>query len=492
MNEFYEQNIVLIGAGIMSATLAILLKLFDPTLKIEIIESLDFAAAESSNALNNAGTGHAALCELNYTPQCKNGSINIEKAININTMFEVSKQFWSYLIQDGKLNCKFINKIQHISFCNGIADTNYLEHRYISLKNHHCFSDIEFTRNKKTITDWAPLIMDGRNINELVAATRFQQGTDIDYGELTQQLLKTFKQYSNSNIFYNQNVIEIKKEINGYWRLIVECKKFEYNRNIIASLVFIGAGGGSLPLLQKSGIPEGKLFAGFPISGQWLKCDDKELVKRHKAKVYSKASVNAPPMSMPHLDTRIVNGKSSLIFGPFAGFSTKFLKNGSLLDLPRSLRFSTILPILYVAINNIDLIKYLIKQLIQTNNQRIKVLRKFYPNAIKEDWRLEVAGQRVQIIKKDYNQGGILLFGTELVLAKDRSLAALLGASPGASISVSIMLQLIEHCFKEKFNTFEWKNRLKEIIPFNAYNLANNKNSMKIIRKKNNEILNIL
>jgi len=196
-------------------------------------------------------------------------------------------------------------------------------------------------------------------------------------------------------------------------------------------------------------------------------------------------------MSVPHLDTRVVDGKKSLLFGPYAGFTTKFLKHGSFLDLPLSVRVANIKPMLAVARDNMDLTKYLVSEVMQSMEQRLESLRRFYPEAKAEDWRLEIAGQRVQIIKKDAKKGGVLQFGTELVSAKDGSLAALLGASPGASVTVSIMLELLERCFPEKTRT-EWATKLEEIFPAREKILETDAPLYERISAQNDEALELV
>jgi malate dehydrogenase (quinone) len=458
-------DVVLVGAGIMSATLAVLLKELDPSLKVEVVELMDSGAAESSNPWNNAGTGHAGLCELNYTPQAADGSIDIKKAIHINTQFEVSKQFWAYLARTGTFGSSrsFITPVPHLSFVQGEKGMEFLKKRYEALHKHHAFSSMEYTEDKAKLAEWMPLMMPGRPADEPIAATRVMHGTDVNFGNLTNQLLKHLASAPDAQVKYCKRVIGLTRKGAG-WSVTIKDVNSGGTREIDAKFVFLGAGGAALPLLQMSGIEEGKGFGGFPVSGQWLRCDNPEVVKHHQAKVYSQAAVGSPPMSVPHLDTRVVDGKTSLLFGPYAGFTTKFLKHGSLMDLPLSIRAANIAPMLAVARDNMDLTKYLISEVRQSMEQRLDALRRFYPQAKAEDWRLEVAGQRVQIIKKDPKKGGVLQFGTELVSAKDGSLAALLGASPGASVTVSIMLDLIERCFPEKART-EWAVKLNEIFP---------------------------
>ncbi|AEA82974.1 Malate:quinone oxidoreductase [Streptococcus pneumoniae] len=467
-------DMVLVGAGIMSATLAVLLKELDPNIKLEIVELQESGAIESSNPWNNAGTGHAGLCELNYTPDSKDGTIDIKKAVLINTQFEVSKQFWAYLADREGFGSPrdFINPVPHLSFVRGSKNIDYLKRRFDALKTHHAFADMEYSEDRATLAEWMPLMMPGRDPSEPIAATRAMNGTDVNFGAVTSQLLGYLARSGGVKVSYNQKVTGLDRTASG-WKVDIKNTRTGGSRQVQAGFVFLGAGGAALPLLQMSGIEEGKGFGGFPVSGQWLRCDNQEIVKQHQAKVYSLAAVGAPPMSVPHLDTRVVDGKKSLLFGPYAGFTTKFLKRGSFMDLPLSIRPSNIGPMMAVARDNMDLTRYLIKEVMQSMEDRLATLRGFYPEAKAEDWRLEIAGQRVQIIKKDPKKGGILQFGTELVAAKDGTIAALLGASPGASVTVSIMLDLLERCFPEQYRSQAWSSKLQEMFPAREATLQN-------------------
>jgi malate dehydrogenase (quinone) len=469
-------DVVLIGAGIMSATLGMLLKELEPELTIEIFERLDVAAAESSDAWNNAGTGHSAFCELNYTPQKQDGSVDIKKAVNIAEQFEVSRQFWSYLVENNIISNphNFIQSIPHMSFVWGEENVDYLKKRYKALQQCHLFKTMEYSEDHEKLNNWMPLVMKGRDAAQKVAATHMEMGTDVNFGALSRALFNHLEKLDGVSIHFNHDVRDFKKEEDGSWVIKVKNRETREKRNIQTKFVFIGAGGGSLPLLEKSDIPEGKGFGGFPVSGQWLRCNNPEIIEQHRAKVYGKASVGAPPMSVPHLDTRMIDGQKALLFGPYAGFTTKFLKNGSFMDLPLSIKANNIVPMVSAGLDNIPLTKYLIAQVRQKPEDRLEALREYFPEAKMEDWELEIAGQRVQVIKKDPEHGGILEFGTEVVSAADGSIAALLGASPGASTAVSIMLNLLKRCFKEEVETEAWQIKLKKMIPSYGQSLLSN------------------
>ena len=484
---------MLIGAGIMSATLGVLLKELQPDLTIEVFERLDVAAAESSDAWNNAGTGHSAFCELNYTPEKADGTIDTGKAVKIAESFEVSRQFWAYLVQQNRIKSpeSFIKSIPHMSFVWGKNNVEYLRKRYEALRQYPLFKDMEYTEDQALLQRWIPLIMEGRDKSEKLAATRMAIGTDVNFGTLTRDSFDHLHGLAGVNLHFNQEVKKLRQEADGRWYVKVKDLSTGEKRKLRARFVFIGAGGGSLPLLMKSNIPEGKGYGGFPVSGQWLVCNNPEIIERHQAKVYGKATVGSPPMSVPHLDTRVINGRKALHFGPYAGFTTKFLKSGSFLDLPLSIKPNNLRPMLVAGIKNIPLTRYLINEVRQSSEDRLTALKNFVPNAKLEDWQLEVAGQRVQVIKKHPIHGGVLEFGTEMVSAADGSIAALLGASPGASTAVSIMLQLLQRCFKDRFETPEWQAKIKQMIPSFGKSLSKDAVLLEEIRAYTSDVLGL-
>ena len=470
-------DVVLIGGGIMSATLGTYLTELQPDWKVEVFERLDQVAAESSNPWNNAGTGHSAFAELNYTSEQADGSIDISKAVAINESFEISKQFWAYQVTQKVLNnpSSFINNTPHMSFVWGDDNVNFLKKRHAALQHSTLFRGMEYSEDPQQIKQWVPLIMEGRDPSQKIAATRMSIGTDVNFGEITRQLFSSLAQKDTVKINLKHEVRDLKRNADGTWNVVVaDLGNAEAEKVVTAKFVFIGAGGAALKLLQKSGIKEADGYAGFPVGGSFLATSNPEIVSKHLAKVYGKASVGSPPMSVPHLDTRVIDGKKVLLFGPFATFSTKFLKNGSLLDMFSAITTHNISPMLSAGWDNIPLSTYLIGQLMLTDDDRLASLREYFPEAKAADWKLIQAGQRVQIIKKDPQHGGVLQFGTEVVSAEDGSIAALLGASPGASTAAPIMLSLIEKTFKEKVKTPEWQAKLEEIIPTYGQKLNGN------------------
>jgi malate dehydrogenase (quinone) len=486
-------EVVLIGAGIMSATLGLILKELQPDLKIDIYERLDIAAAESSDAWNNAGTGHSAFCELNYTPEKEDGSIDPKKAISIAESFEVSRQFWAYLVQEKKISSpeNFIKSIPHLSFVWGEKNVEYLKKRFEALQPNQLFKQMVFSTDFSELKKWMPLVMEGRSESEKVAATSIAIGTDVNFGELTRNMFSYLTKLEGVTMHFNHEVQKMKQNDDTTWRIKIKDLASGQKKKVYTQFVFIGAGGGSLPLLEKADVPEGKGYGGFPVSGQWLKCINPEVIARHEAKVYGKASVGAPPMSVPHIDSRMINGQKQLLFGPFAGFSTRFLKNGSYSDLPLSIKTDNIFPMIAAGIKNIPLTKYLIEQVRQSPKDRMNALREYLPDARSKDWKLERAGQRVQVIKKDEKEGGILEFGTEVITTADGSLAVLLGASPGASTAVSIMIDLVGRCFKEKMTTEAWQEKMKAMIPSYGQTLNDKPALSDEIRKNTAAILKL-
>jgi malate dehydrogenase (quinone) len=462
-----EPDVVLIGAGIMSSTVGVFLKELEPSFSIAMFETLEDCALESSEAWNNAGTGHAANCEMNYTPERPDGTVDISKALEVNVEFDLSRQFWIYLVKKGAIADprSFIHLVPHMSFVHDAGNVAFLKKRYAAMSAHHCYEGMEYSENRGQIAGWVPLVMEGRAADEPVAATRIISGTDVDYGALTHHLVHHLVGQPGCSVHYKTRVTYLVRADKKRWRVEVQDLDSGERRSVTAKFVFIGAGGGALPLLQKSGIPEGHGYAGFPVSGIWLRCDDPAVNKRHHAKVYGKAAVGSPPMSVPHLDTRVIGGQHSLLFGPYAGFSSKFLKHGSLLDLVESIRPANIEPLLAVARDNFDLTEYLIEQVLQSESHRLATLDEYCPKADPKDWRLQVAGQRVQIIKPDVKRGGLLEFDAELVGAADSSLVALLGASPGASTAAFIAIGVLQQCFASELTEQAWLPKLKEMIP---------------------------
>jgi len=471
-------DVALIGGGIMSATLGSLLQKLEPSWTITIFERLGDVALESSNAWNNAGTGHAALCELNYTPELPDGTIDISSAVKVNEQFQVSRQFWAYLVGEGMLPQpeRFINTVPHMSFVWGEENVAYLKKRYEALKDHPLFAGLEYSEDASVIRTWAPLLIPGRKRAQPIAATRIVAGTDVDFGALTRMLLDGLIK-NGAKLKLEHRVSGLKQLKDRTWRISLRHEVGGTPIEVNARFVFVGAGGAALNLLQRSGIREIRGYGGFPISGQFLRTDDPAVVAKHSAKVYGKAAKGSPPMSVPHLDTRVVDGSSSLLFGPYAGFTPKFLKTGSYLDLFASIRWHNLGTMISAGLTNLSLVWYLVTELLATPGKKHRALRQFAPRARRRDWHLITAGQRVQILKRDAKGKAIIQFGTEVVSSADGTIAGRLGASPGASTAVPIMLDVMAKCFPNRIAA--WEPGLEQMIPSYGSQLSANRTTAK-------------
>ena len=459
-----KTDVILVGAGIMSATLGALLRMVEPDWSITLVERLDAAAAESSDPWNNAGTGHSALCELNYTPESADGTIEIAKAINVNEQFQVTRQFWAYAHEHGILHDvrSFLNPIPHVSFVQGADGVDYLRRRRDTLVRNPLFASMEFVDGVDEFARRLPLMAAGRDFSAPVGLNWTEDGTDVDFGSLSKQLLG-FGATHGMNTLFGHEVRNLHQESDGSWTVKVVNRRTGEKRKLQSKFVFVGAGGGALPLLQKSGITEAKGFGGFPVSGEWLRTNNPELTSGHHAKVYGLPPLGAPPMSMPPLDTRVINGKDWLLFGPFAGWSPKFLKAGKVTDLPLSVKPNNLASMIGVGLTELPLLKYLIGELLQSPADRVDTLRQFAPTAEGKDWELDIAGQRVQVIRRDAKKLGVLEFGTAVLASADGSIAGLLGASPGASTAVPAMLDVMARCFPTRYQA--WQPKLTEMVP---------------------------
>lgn len=448
----------------MSATLGALIRLVEPGWSITLVERLDAAAAESSDPWNNAGTGHSALCELNYTPQHPDGTIDIAKAVNVNEQFQVTRQFWAYAVENGILTDarSFLNQVPHVSFVQGADNVDYLRRRRETLVRNPLFASMEFIDDADEFGRRLPLMAAGRDFSDPVGLNWSEAGTDVDFGALSRQLL-SFGSTRGMNTLFGHEVRDLDQQSDGSWNVKILNRRTGEKSTLASKFVFVGAGGGALPLLQKAGISEAKGFGGFPVSGQWLRTDKSDLTGRHHAKVYGLPPLGAPPMSVPHLDTRVITGKDWLLFGPFAGWSPKFLKTGKVTDLPLSVKPNNLLSMVGVGLTELSLLKYLIGELLQSYGDRVDTLRKFAPTAQGNEWELDIAGQRVQVIRRDAKKLGVLEFGTTVLAAADGSIAGLLGASPGASTAVPAMLEVLQRCFPAQYPS--WEPNLKEMVP---------------------------
>jgi malate dehydrogenase (quinone) len=459
---------VLIGGGIMSAHLGALLKRLDPALSIQVFEAANELAGEASNGWCNAGTGHAGICELSYTPtRGASGAVDVRKAVDIFQEFECSLQFWAHAVESGMITGPrdFIRPVPHLSFVHGVEQVDFLRSRHAGLSAHHFFREMEFTTDPARIAKWAPLLIEGRDPAVPVAATKMDGGTDVNFGVIARKLLAWLAAQPGCAVAAGHKVVGLAKTSAG-WEVTARDLTTGAERTVRAKFVFVGAGGGSLRLLQLAGLPEARGLGGFPIGGHWLVCDQPEIVARHQAKVYGQNLPEAPTMAVPHLDTRILDGKKTLLFGPFAAWTTRFLRRtGSWTDLPRTVRPHNLMTLLKIGATNLPLVRYLVQQGTQSMADRMRVLRIFYPNAHESDWQLRDGGIRVQAIKQTDGEAGIVHYGTEVLTSADRSMAALLGASPGASVCVNIVTEVIRQSFPHLFSGTAAQQRLQAIIP---------------------------
>jgi malate dehydrogenase (quinone) len=467
-----QTDVVLVGAGIMSATLGALLRHVEPDWSITLVERLDGVGAESSCAWHNAGTGHAGLCELNYTPERPDGSIETSKAVQVNEQFQVTRQFWAYAVENGLLPDvrSFLNPVPHVSFVQGAGAVGYLKRRHDALVGNPLFASMEFIDDTAEFARRLPLMAEGRNLSEPIALAWAQDGTDVDFGALSRQLIGHVAQRGMVTLLGHE-VRNLNQQSDGSWTLSIVNRRTGDKRKLNAKFVFIGAGGGTVPLLQKSGIREANGFGGFPVGGAFLRTDRPALTAAHQAKVYGQPPAGAPPMAGSHLDTRLINGKPWLLFGPFGSWSPKFLKQGKLTDLPFSVKPNNVAPILKVGVAQAGFLKYLMGQLLQSDSKRIQTLREFAPGAVDSEWELEAAGQRVQVVRPIKGKGGVLDFGTTVLSAADGTIAGLLGASPGASTAVPAMLDVMERCFADRYRS--WLPKVKEMVPSLGTELSN-------------------
>lgn len=491
-NQKESKDVILIGAGVLSTTFGSMLKEIEPEWNVKLYERLDRPGIESSNERHNAGTGHAALCELNYTVQQPDGSIDIEKAKEINQEFEISKQYWGHLVREKYIENpeEFIRPLPHISFVRGKNNVKFLKDRYEAMRNFPMFDNIEYTEDIEVMRKWIPLMMKGHSKDDIMAASKINEGTDVNFGALTRKLAKNLEETPKTEVHYNHEVVNFNQRLDGKWEVEIRERNSGVTQTQLADYVFIGAGGGAIPLLQKTGIPESKHLGGFPITGQFLTCTNPEVIKEHDAKVYGKEPPGTPPMTVPHLDTRYIDGERTLLFGPFASVGPKFLKNGSNLDLFKSVKPYNITTLLAAAMKNLPLIKYSFDQILMTKEGCMNHLRTFYPEARDKDWQLYTAGKRVQVIKDTEKEGkGYIQFGTEVVNSSDHTVIALLGESPGASTSVSVALEVLEKNFSEYKDT--WLPKIKKMVPSYGKSLIDDTDLMRKTRHQTSKDLGL-
>ena len=482
-------DLILVGGGIMSTTLATLITLIDSSRRIAIIEQAPELGRESSDGWHNAGTGHAGFCELNYTPADSSGQIDINRACSINARFEVSLQFWASLARRGILTAPLgpVRNVPHLSWVTGERQVRFLRKRFQALQQSPLFAGMEFSENPHQLADWMPLMNQAIDPATPMAATRMAGGTDVDFGRLTRELGSWLAQHTAVDILCGHTVSDLRRTTTGW---LVTAQGCEQPIELSAPRLFIGAGGATLSLLQRAGVPEARGYGAFPVSGLWLACTNQDMARLHHAKVYGQSPVGAPPMSVPHLDSRYLEGSAALLFGPFAGLTSRFLRAGSSLDLVRSVRLHNLVPMARVGLEQHALTRYLLREGLSRFEDRFAQLQTFLPDAKPEDWALRTAGQRVQIIRCSNNGQPELAFGTEVLTTRDGSLSALLGASPGASVSVDAMLDVVSGLLPELQQGLPGQ-RLRDLIPLRQNELLAKPDDIGQLRTRNSRLLGL-
>ena len=409
-----DVDALIIGGGIMGATVALMIKLLQPDWKVKLVEQHNRVGLEASNEWHNAGTGHAALCEPNYTPDSKDGkTVEIDKAVATNNKFMTSLAFWSFLVEKSILpDATFIQPAPHILFVHGEEKREWLKRRVEKLSKLPAFAATEYSEDYDTIQKWSGLLCNGRprSGGEVIAASRHPDGTEVNYGLLTRHLVQSFGELGG-DVQLLSTVTALRQQADKRWLVAVhKADLTDSNQVVRARFVFAGGGGGSLSLLQMAGIPEVQGYGGMPVSGKFLVCQKLDVVEQNLNKVYGPAAVSAPPMSVPHIDFRSLYGKDVIFFGPFAGFSPMLFKvSGTPLDWLATINWHNVLPMAKMAMSNLPLVKYLIKEIFASKGAQLEALREFYPAAKPEDWTMVWAGQRIQIV----NPKGELQFGDE-------------------------------------------------------------------------------
>lgn len=481
-------KVIVIGAGIMGTTFAVLAKELAPELDVTILERLEGPGAGNSWVFNNAGTGHEANCELNYTPVDEE-VISVEKALKIHAQFNVAKQFWAYLVNKGAIQDPktFINQTKHCTIVSESA-IEELRLRFKEMSAHHFFEHMQYSEDFDEIERWLPYLMEGRPRHEKMAATVIETGTDVNFGALTEQMANYAVNELGVKIEYGTHVKRVHRSPAGSW--LVETERMGNAVQYKADVLFVGAGGGAFPLLKKSHLPFRARFSGFPVGGRFLQAAiTREQADQYRAKTYGKAKVGAPPMSVPHLDLRVANGQHYLLFGPFASFKPVLEKGRGFIDYLRSMRLHDLPGLLNVALEHFPLVKYLVSETFKGESSMLAELENFAPGISRKfDWKAVEAGQRVQIIKD-----GDLQMGTEIIVSSDKTYGTLLGASPGASVSPEVMLRCLEQLLPAVVAGDEARQKLKDIFPEDSLDtLSHNPERYREIRDVVNQTLGIV
>ena len=466
-------DVVLIGGGIMSATLAALLEVVAPQWSITVFES---AAGRRRREL-------ARLEQRRHRPRRPvRAELHARRARRPGGPGQGRHDQRAVpglppvLVAPGRAGLtgapkEFINPVPHVSFVTGEDGRAYMRARHEALAAQPLFDGLEYSDDPAELAEWTPLMMAGRDPRQLVAATRSAAGTDVNFGALTRMLLEDA---ADRGVAVHCQPARheprparptaagrspCRDTVTGERRTVRRPVRLRRRRRRRAAAA---AEGGHPGDRRASAASRSAASSCAPAPPSW---------SQHQAKVYGQAAVGAPPMSVPHLDPRVIDGDHSLMFGPYAGFSPKFLKAGSMFDLPRSVKPNNLGSMLGVARTELALTRYLVNELLQSGADRHQTLRAFVP-----DGRRARLGDDHRRPARPGHQAGpgdrprrapVRHRGRRRRRRHDRRPARRL---PGASTAVSAMLDLLERCFPDRMPA--WRPALQEAIPSYGRSLA--------------------
>ncbi|WP_433928005.1 malate:quinone oxidoreductase [Candidatus Carsonella ruddii] len=439
--------ISIIGAGIISAITSLMINLIDQNFNIFVFEINNKVSIENSKATNNAGTGHEGMCENNYV-NLLNNEFYIKKNINIYCKFNLTKNFFSWIkfLNIFKIN-KIISKTPHVSFFFFKKNKKLLKiFKKIRIYN----KSIKFTNNNFFLKKIAPLIIKKKKIKKKFSITYYKYGFDINYQFLSIKIFNYLTKLKKIKLFLSCKIIKI-KNLNKKFSITI-CKT--KNIKIIADYVFVCSGGSSLTILKQFNKKLSKNYFELPVNGTWLISEENKIIKQHNLKIYSETIKGNPPMSIPHLDMRTIFKEKKIFFGPFAGLTFKILIHNKK-NILETINLKHLINLIFFTFKNKSIVTYLIKENLKTKKKKFFDIYPFC-KIIKNTY-CKIAGKRLQILKKK-NKKLKLNFGTKLIFNKNKKFVVLLGASPGASISVNISKKILQKWLNFPKN-FLFKNK---------------------------------